>query len=99
MRTTRRNYSISGQKRSQPDPEILTLGRAAQYCSVSQTTIKRLVASGILNKEQVAPWAPWEIQRVDLDSERIKTIIEGVRKTGKLDLNGVHSEKQESLFQ
>ena len=99
VRTTRRNYSISGQKRSQPDPEILTLGRAAQYCSVSQTTIKRLVASGILNKEQVAPWAPWEIRRSDLDSESIRTIIEGVRKTGRLDLNGVHSGKQESLFQ
>lgn len=99
VRTTRRNYSVSGQKRSQPDPEILTLGRAAQHCGVSQTTIKRLVASGILNKEQVAPWAPWEIRRSDLDSEPIKTIVEGVRKTGRLDLNGVHSEDQESLFQ
>ena len=50
-----------------PDPEVLSLQQAARYCKVSSTTIKRLVASGVLHRDQVAPWAPWEIKRADLD--------------------------------
>ena len=37
-----------GRKRSEPDPEILGLGGAAKQCGVSQTTIKRLVAGGLI---------------------------------------------------
>ena len=99
VRTVRRNYSIAGQKRSKPDPAVLSLGRAAKYCGVSSWTIKRLVAIGLLKKQQVAPWAPWEIQRADLDSDPIRCAIEGLRSTGKLVLSGVDSETQASLFQ
>lgn len=59
----RRQHSIAGRSRTQPDPEALTLHTAAKYCGVSQTTIKRLVASGLLPMTQVVPWAPWEIRR------------------------------------
>ncbi len=99
VRTVRRNYSIAGQKRSKPDPAVLSLGRAAKYCGVSSWTIRRLVAIGLLKKQQVAPWAPWEIQRADLDSDPIRCAIEGLRSTGKLVLSGVDSETQASLFQ
>jgi len=95
----RRRYSISGQKRSKPDPEVLTLGRAAKYCDVSQGVIKRLAVNGILKKEQVAPWAPWEIKRIDLDSEPVHGIVDRLHKTGKLMLKGDKSEVQISLFQ
>jgi DNA invertase Pin-like site-specific DNA recombinase len=94
----RRRYSISGQKRSKPDPDVLTLGRAAKYCNVSQGVIKRLVVNGILKKEQVAPWAPWEINRSDLDCEPVHGIIDRLHKTGKLILKGDKSEGQMSLF-
>jgi len=99
VRQTRGRYSIAGQKRSEPDPEILTLGQAAMYCHVSQTTIKRLVGSGLLEKKQVAPWAPWEIMRADLDSEPIRQIIERLRRTGKLVPKGDDSPAQKSLFE
>ncbi len=84
VRTVRNNYSIAGQRRSTPDPNILTLGQAAKYCNVSQTTIKRLVGSGVLKKEQVVSWAPWEIRCTDLDSEEISKILERLRETGRL---------------
>lgn len=99
IRTARRNHQIVGQKRSNPDPEILSIGRAAKHCGVSQTTVKRLVASGLLKKEQVAPWAPWEIRRSDLESEPICSIIEELRRTGKLALKGDDSLRQKALFQ
>ena len=96
--TVRRNYSIAGQRRATPDPELLSLGAAAKYCHVSETTIKRLVASGLLNKEQVVPYAPWEIKRTDLDSEPVCSLVERLRRTGKLVLEGDHLRNQPPLF-
>ena len=96
---TRRKYSITGQKRSSPDPDILTISRAAKYCNVSSSTIKRLVAGGILKKEQTAPWAPWEINRTDLDSEPVCGIIARLHRTGRILFNGDDLESQNYLFE
>jgi hypothetical protein len=97
--TARRNHEIPGQTRATQDPEILSLGRAAKEFQTSDTTIKRLVASGLLTVGQVAPWAPWEIRRADLDAEPIRGILEHLRRTGKLVLPGMESAAQPSLFQ
>jgi len=99
VRDIRHKYSIPGQKNTKEDPEILSLGEAARYCNVSQGTIKKLVMSQILKKEQVVPWAPWEIKRSDLDSELVRKIIEHLQKTGKLILNMTNLGNQMSLFQ
>jgi DNA invertase Pin-like site-specific DNA recombinase len=95
---TRKKYSIEGRKRSTPDPDILTLARAAEFGGVSDTTIKRLVESGLLKKDQVAPWAPWEIRRSDLEAEPVRSILKGLRETGKLVLEGDSSAAQGRLF-
>ena len=84
---------------TKPDPEILTLGGAGKYCGVSDTTLRKLVEAGLLHIEQVAPWAPWEIQRSDLEAEPVCSIIERVKKTGKLDLEGDRSDLQPTLFE
>ncbi len=95
----RRQHSIAGRSRTQPDPEVLTMHTAAKHCGVSMTTIKRLVAADILPMTQVVPWAPWEICRSDLDSKPICDIVEHLHKTGKLLLTRGGSEPQRSLFQ
>ena len=96
--TARRNHSIEGRKRSAPDPEVLCLGAAARHCGVSECTIKRLVASGLLTMHQVVAYAPWEIRRGDLDAEPVRGILERLRRTGKLVLEGVRVEDQPTLF-
>ena len=98
VETIRGKYSISGHTQSVENPDILSLGQAAKYLGVSRTTIKRLVASGALKKEQTAPWAPWEINRADLESERIKRVVKTLRETGRLIIEGVDSEEQNWLF-
>jgi DNA invertase Pin-like site-specific DNA recombinase len=95
---TRKKYSIEGRKRSTPDPDVLTLARAAEYGGVSDTTIKRLVEAGLLKKEQAAPWAPWEIRRSDLEVEPVRSILKRLRETGKLVLGGDSSAAQGRLF-
>jgi len=89
-----------GLKRGQRDAGVLTHAEAAKHCGVSNTTIRRLVEHGVLKMEQVAPWAPWEIRRADLDAEPVRGILEHLRRTGKLVLvDPTHLANQTTLFQ
>jgi excisionase family DNA binding protein len=63
---------------------VLNLSQAAKYCGVSNKTIERLVADGLIPMQQVVPKAPWEIQRSDLDSQKVRRILDRLRRTGKL---------------
>lgn len=96
--TVRRNYSIEGQKRALPNPDRVSLSEAARICKVSHRTIERLVEAGMLKREQVAPRAPWEIARADLDTKLVRTVIERLLRSGKLILEGDCAENQHSLF-
>jgi hypothetical protein len=98
VQTARRNHAIPGQKRARVDLEILTLSQSAKYCAVSNKTIEQLVASGKLAMQQVAPRAPWEIRRCDLDAEPVRSILDHLRCTGKLVLDGGDSAGQMPLF-
>jgi hypothetical protein len=98
VKTARRNHAIPGQKRATVDPEILTLSQSAKYCAVSNKTIEQLVASSKLAMQQVAPRAPWEIRRCDLDAEPVRSILDHLRRTGKLVLDGGDSADHMPLF-
>jgi hypothetical protein len=47
--------------------------------------------------KQVLPWAPWEIRRSDLDSDPVRSILDNLKKTGKLVLEGDRLSKQPAL--
>ena len=94
----RKNYSIPGQKRAVADPERISLNEAARLCGVSHRSIERLVEAGLLKREQVAPRAPWEIRRSDLETEPVRSILEHLHRTGKLLLGGGRTENQPELF-
>ena len=96
--TARRNHSIVGQKRALRDPERVSLNEAGRLCGVSTHTIGRLVKAGVLEGEQVAPRAPWEIRRSDLDKEPVQSILEQLQRTGKLVLQGGSAVDQQHLF-
>ena len=96
--TARKNHSIAGQKRALPDPEKVSLNEAARLCGVSHRSIERMVEAGLLKREQAAPRAPWEIRRSDLNSEPARSILEQLRRTGKLVLRGGRTENQPELF-
>lgn len=86
--SARRTYGIDGQKRSTPHPEILNQARAAKHCGVSNTAIERLVSAGVLPMTQLAPFAPWEIRKSDLETSPVREIVQTLRSTGKLVLPG-----------
>jgi len=96
--TARKNHSIAGQKRAVADPDRVSLSEAARLCRVNHRSIERLVEAGLLNADQLAPRAPWEIRRSDLDAEPVRSILERLRRTGKLVLGGDCRENQPEFF-
>ena len=95
----KKNGMASAPHAKKRGKEILSLAQAAKYCAVSDTTIRKLVEAKLLPMTQAAPWAPWEIQRADLEAEPVRGIVERLRKSGKLILRGIVSADQPSLFQ
>ena len=95
----RKRYAIAAPDKDKLDPNILTLSQATQYTSVSDTTLMRLIREDLLVVEQVAPYAPLEIQRADLDSEPVASILKRLKVTGKLILDGDTLAKQQCLFE
>ena len=81
--TARRNYGIEGQASTVPDPEILSLARAAKYCGVPKHVIRYMTTKGFLTNEQTIPMAPWEIRRSELDSEPCRQALDYYRRTGR----------------
>jgi DNA invertase Pin-like site-specific DNA recombinase len=96
--TARYTYGISGQPKSLQDPEVLSLKQAALYCKVSQNAIMALAKKGLLVVQQAARLAPWEIRKADLDSEPVRSLIQRLRRTGRLALPGDHLADQPTLF-
>ena len=94
----RKKYAIPAPDKDKLDPNILTLGQATQYSGVSDTTLMRLIKEKILAVEQVAPYAPLEIKRADLDSEPVAGILQRLKTTGKLILEGDTLANQRCLF-
>ena len=81
------------------DSDVLHADAAARYCGVSVMAIRRLVASGTLKCGQLVP--SWEIRRSDLDSPPLRSILERLKRTGKLgtlELGRDSSQGQQTLF-
>jgi DNA invertase Pin-like site-specific DNA recombinase len=97
VKTARRNHGIDGCVHSLVDEDVLTLQGAARYTKTSDTTIKKLVDGGVLPMHQVVPFAPWEIRRADVDSERVRAVLVRLKHTGRLVLQDT-SDTQPELF-
>jgi len=96
--SARKKHRIPGHARSVEDPHVLNQTSAARQTGTSNTTIKRLVDAGILPMRQIVPFAPWEIQRADLDLPRVRVILAHLKATGELLLGSPLGEQQ-PLFQ
>jgi len=95
----RRKHRIAPPDEANLDPNILTLAQATRHSGVSDTTLMRLIRANVLAAEQIAPYAPLEIRRIDLDRDPVTSILEHLKATGKLVLDGDTSSQQQNLFE
>ena len=94
--TVRRKHHIAAP--AAIDPDILNLAQAEKHSGISDTALMRLIRANLLPVQQVAPYAPLEIKRMDLDNEPVASIIKHLKSTGRLVLTGDPSAEQTSLF-
>jgi hypothetical protein len=66
------------------DGTWLRLETAARELGVSNTVIKNLIADGVLPATQVVSYAPWVIERVDLQRPAVQARIQAVHAGRKL---------------
>jgi DNA invertase Pin-like site-specific DNA recombinase len=97
--TARRRYGIERKSTSPEALGLLGLKRAAAHCGVSQETIQKLVASGLVRNEQTIARAPYEISKADLDSEPVQRALERLRASGRLRLPRGSANDQRDLFE
>ena len=93
----RRKYFDKSQRIERGD-DLLTMAQAHEYAGVSINTITRLIDAGLLNAEQVVPYAPYAIEKASFDTEPVLSIINHLKRTGKLVLEGGNLDNQENLF-
>lgn len=95
--TARRKLKIKASSKILND-DILNMVQAKKYCDVSDSTLLKLIEENILPANQIVAFAPFEIKQSDLDSEPVSTIIDTLKKTGKLLLRGSQPANQKDLF-
>jgi len=65
---------------SQSPREWVNLEEASEALGVSETTVRRLIHSGVLPARQAVSGAPWVIRKADLETGGVKSAAEAVRQ-------------------
>ncbi|MBX7135138.1 MAG: recombinase family protein [Fimbriimonadaceae bacterium] len=63
----------------QKNDQWLTLQQAAESLGVSHTVVQRLIRHGQLPARQVVKYAPWIINRKDLDDDTVQSTVRSIR--------------------
>jgi excisionase family DNA binding protein len=76
----RRVRGIHAYRSAEKDGYWLTMREAALRLGVTSHVVRRMIQGGTLPAEQVVPGAPWQIQAVNLENDRI---VEAVKRNGR----------------
>jgi hypothetical protein len=93
----RRQHNITLGSRK-PDPNRLTGEQAAQYLGISKNGLRGLIRDGYVHKLQVSEFAPWSIDRAQLDSPRVRAAVSALKRTGRIPAPGGCPDEQVALF-
>jgi hypothetical protein len=80
------------------DPDVLTGQQARDYLGIGYNGLMALVRRGVVHTNQVTDFAPWRIEREELDSEPVKTLVATLKTRGRLPPQGGSPEGQGRLF-
>jgi DNA invertase Pin-like site-specific DNA recombinase len=69
-----------GLPRFEKREDWLTLEEAARALEVSNTTVQTLIRRGILPARQVIAFAPWVIERKDLELSSVRAAVQAVKR-------------------
>lgn len=95
----RRSYDIQPDFTSPESHGLVNMTQASTRCGVKLYVMQRLLKAGLIRNQQSVPNAPFEIPVEDLDSERVRAVLERFRASGQLDIQGEVTDRQGNLFQ
>jgi DNA invertase Pin-like site-specific DNA recombinase len=68
--------------------EYLTMSEAASHLGISRNGLLGLERIGALSRNQVMEFAPWRVERTELDSERVQALVRTLKTEGRLPKGG-----------
>jgi DNA invertase Pin-like site-specific DNA recombinase len=68
--------------------EHLTMSEAASYLGISRNGLLGLERIGALSRNQVMEFAPWRVERKQLESKRVQTLVRSLKAHGRLPKGG-----------
>jgi DNA invertase Pin-like site-specific DNA recombinase len=80
------------------DPNVLTGLQARAYLGIGYGGLMALLRRGLIHTNQVTDFAPWRLQRAELDSARVQAFVKILKANGRAPPEGGFSEVQELLF-
>jgi hypothetical protein len=92
-----RNYREIPPMPRKSDRPWVTLYEAAEILGVAQASVRKLIKRNILPAKQVVCYAPWVIQRRDLDRKVVKDAANRMRKSRRA--TSISNEQQELPFE
>jgi len=83
----RRTHQIRYGKRPSSE-EYLTMSEAATHLGISRNGLLGLERIGALSRNQVMEYAPWRVERKELESERVQALVRTLKTEGRLPKGG-----------
>jgi hypothetical protein len=93
VRNFRRTHHIKAVK-DEAEEEYLTGKQVAERLGISRNGVLGLLRVGALTNHQVTDFAPWRIPRSEVESARVKKLVDHLKKTGRLPRQGGCPEGQ-----
>lgn len=75
----------------------LTQNQAATYLGISRNTLNVIAERGLITTNQVTSFAPWRVPCEQLDSEPVQSLVQALKRTGRLPKGGC-SKGQKLIF-
>lgn len=75
----------------------LNMAEAAAYLGVSAMSVRRLLKRGVIRGRQAVPYAPWVIERGDLDTSEVREAVSAIKEGGVAE-TGVGSDQGNLCF-
>jgi DNA invertase Pin-like site-specific DNA recombinase len=93
----RRKHRLTRDVPSDDDQEYLSMNAASALLGISHTALRELVRRGEVCATQVTEFAVWRVPRRALDSQRVQSLVNTLKRTGKLPAHA--SQGQLTLFE
>lgn len=98
VRSLRSYNEIPAYCPSEENP-FLTLEQAADQLGVCAQSVRGLINRNVIVAEQVVPYAPWAIQKQELEKEEVKMAVKGIKEGTNRRNKCSQCEEQVQLFQ